>query len=140
MRVETTIQIAAPISRVWEVTVDVEKWPEWSPTMQSIKRLDSGQFAAGSRARIKQPALPELTWTVTSLEKETSFTWETWLLGMRMSATHKLTAAGEGTKNELSVEVGGVTAILMWPLMRSSVRKALRQENAGLKARSESSL
>ena len=54
-----------------------------------------------------------------------------------MRATHELEKEGAGTRNTLRVEMKGFWAALLSPLLRPMVRKALRQENAGLKARCE---
>ena len=46
MRIEHTIEIDAPVKRVWELTLDVESWPQLSPTFTSVERLDAGSIAA----------------------------------------------------------------------------------------------
>lgn len=136
-KVENIIQIDAPPAVVWAVTEDVEKWPEWTPTVTSVKRLDEGEFDVGSSALIKQPALPEAKWTVTSLTRGKQFAWETSLWGTRMVGTHAMTAVGDGTQSVLSIEMDGLTAPLLWLMARSSVTEAIAKENAGLKKRCE---
>jgi hypothetical protein len=133
MKLENEKTIAALPSVVWGVTVDVERWPEWTPTVESAVRLDGGPFGVGSTARIQQPGLPEAVWRVTAFDAGAGFTWETRVRGMRMIATHQLTPAGDGTKNTLRLKVTGVAAVLLWPLIRRSIRQALEQENTGLK-------
>ena len=59
--------INAPAERVYEVMADIERWHEWTPSVTSIKRLDSGRFSAGSRALIRQPKFPSALWTVTAM-------------------------------------------------------------------------
>jgi hypothetical protein len=54
-----------------------------------------------------------------------------------MVATHELIPVGTGTKSTLRIEMSGIAAVLLWPLIRASVQKSLEQENAGLKAECE---
>jgi len=37
------VDIAAPPGGVWAVIADVERWPEWTPTVTRLQRLDRGQ-------------------------------------------------------------------------------------------------
>jgi Polyketide cyclase / dehydrase and lipid transport len=134
MIVQSEIQINAAPSIVWGVTEDVEVWSQWTPTIESAVRLDAGPFDVGSRVRIKQPGLPEAVWRVTALSKGNSFTWETRVLGIRMVATHDLLPCDSGTKCILRLEVLGIVAVLLWPLISRSARSAIAQENVSLKA------
>lgn len=42
MRREVSLPIDAPAELVWQTISDVEQWPEWTPTMTEIRRLDEG--------------------------------------------------------------------------------------------------
>lgn len=137
MTLEDSIDIAAPADVVWAVTEDVERWPEWTPTMRSVRRVDTGPLAVGSSARIKQPGMPETVWTVTELVRGERFAWGGRALGIRMRATHELERDGSGTRNVLRIEMAGFVAALLAPFLRPAARRALRQENEGLKARCE---
>jgi len=137
MRVEHEIEIHAAPDIVWAVTEEVARWPEWSPTMTAIARLDDGPFDVGSTARIKQPGLPEAVWTVTALDRGRSFTWSTRVRGITMAGTHEVHASGEGTRSLLRIETSGWVARLLAPLLRRSVAKAIARENHGLKTRCE---
>lgn len=135
---ENVAQIDAPQSVVWSVTVDIESWPQWTPTVRKLQRLDQGPFVCGSAALIQQPGLPEAKWVVTRLIPGEGFTWETRILGMRTIGTHELSSTETGTQSRLRLEMSGIVAHLLSPLLRFSARRSLEQENAGLKARCES--
>ncbi len=137
MKLTDTIHIHAAPEVVWAVTEDIERWPEWTPSVNTVKRIDHGVLDVGSTAMIKQPGLPEAKWVVTTLTRGEQFTWESRVRGLYMIATHELRATETGTHNMLHVEMSGLVARLLWPLIRLSVRRSLEQENAGLKARCE---
>lgn len=134
---EHAIGIDAPQSVVWSVTTDVERWPQWTPAFKSVRRLDQGPFACRSAAQIKQPGLPEAKWVVTSLISGERFTWESGILGTRMIATHELSAKDEQTQCILRLEMFGIGARLLWPLLGFFARRSLARENACLKAKCE---
>ena len=137
MKLENQKHIDAPKSIVWSVTEDVERWPEWTPTVESIKRLDEGPFTVGSTALIKQPGMSEAKWRVTALAVGEGFSWETSIRGIHIVATHEMSTADGGTQSVLRVETSGIVAVLMWPLIRVSAPRSLAQENAALKAHCE---
>lgn len=56
MQITDIIDIDAPIERVWELTVDVEAWPRYTPTMTSVERLDDGEFGHGPHHASSSPA------------------------------------------------------------------------------------
>ena len=89
------IAISAPPERVWEILVDVERWPARIPTVDRAERLDDGPLAVGARTRLAQPKLPEAVWTVIGLTSGTAFTWTStsagWLAPMGWLMTRSLT-------------------------------------------------
>ena len=58
--------------------------------------------------------------------------------GIRFIATHEIVATETGTQSALHIEMSGIVAFLLGPLIRLSVRRSLEQENTGLKHRCES--
>jgi uncharacterized membrane protein len=133
MIVEQTTHIEAPPDVVWRVTADVERWPEWTPTVTSVKRLSEAPFGLGSVARIKQPGQSEADWVVTRFDPGQCFAWETKRTGLRLVGKHEISAEGGGTRNELRVHADGVLAVLLWPVLGVALRRALTEENQGLK-------
>ena len=80
------IEIKAPAERLWAVMRDIERWPEWTPTVTKIQRIGDGALAVGSRAMIWQPKLPPARWEVIEpKEDERTFTWMTRSPGVRLT-------------------------------------------------------
>ena len=132
-----SIGINAPADRVYEVMADTERWPEWTPSVTSIKRLDSGPFVVGSRAVIRQPKFPPALWTVTAIDGRRSFTWMNRAPGIRVIAQHSIDANGDRSRATLSLRYEGRLAGLLAWLTRHISHRYLAWEAHGLKARSE---
>jgi uncharacterized protein YndB with AHSA1/START domain len=132
-----TVDIEAPPQRVWAVMSDIERWPEWTPTVRSVQRLDSGPLAPGRRARIHQPKLPPADWQVTALQEGSSFTWVTHSPGVTVTARHGVEGIEGGSRATLSIQFGGVLGPLVGWLTRGLNGRYLSLEAAGLKRRSE---
>jgi hypothetical protein len=139
LQLTDVIRIEAAVDAVWAVTVDVERWPEWTPTVTAVARIDDGPLRPGSVARLTQPMQRPALWEVTALEPGRRFAWQSRRPGLRFVATHELEPDGSGTENTLRVEAGGIMAGLLWPLLRPALRRALAAENLGLKRRCEAS-
>jgi uncharacterized membrane protein len=133
----TSIDVQAPVDRVWEVLRDVERWPEWASTVTSVRRLDDGPLAVGTRARIEQPRIPPTEYVVTELEPGQSFTWVATGPGVRTTARHVLEERDGRTRVTLAVEQAGLVGRLMGRFYRGLTDRYLATEAEGIKARSE---
>lgn len=114
---ETTRHIDAPPQRVWGVLFDVTRWPQWTPTIDSVERLEDGPFQVGSRAKVRQPKLPQAVWEVTEVVAGRSFTWEATGPGMRTIARHEVVPDATGSVVTLSIQQTGpmgAVAALVW--------------------------
>jgi uncharacterized protein YndB with AHSA1/START domain len=114
---ETTRHIDAPARRVWDVLFDVAHWPEWTPTVDRVDRLDDGPLGVGTRTEVRQPRLPRATWEVTEVVDGRSFTWEASGPGMRTIARHEVVADVTGCTVTLSIEQAGpmgAVAAMVW--------------------------
>ena len=132
-----SIDINAPADRVYEVMSDTDRWHEWTPSVTSIKRLDSGPFAVGSRAVIRQPKFPPALWTVTAIDGHRSFTWSNQAPGIKVTAHHSIDANGDRSKATLSLRYEGILGALLARMTRGITNRYLAMEAKGLKARSE---
>ena len=138
MGFEITTNIKTSPEVVWAVLTDVERWPEWSPSMTRVTRLASGPFVEGSQARIKQARLPTMVWTVTELTPGRSFVWEAKRPGLTLVAGHRLTNEEDGVVQvTLAVEQRGAVGRLLEPLTSRSAKRYLQMEADGLKRQSE---
>ena len=120
------------------VMSDIERWPEWTPSVTSIEVLDSGPLREGLRAKIGVKGAPSVTtWTVSSATYGKEFTWGTSAPGVRTVATHALEPNGEGTRVTLGVQQSGPGTILFGPWLRKVSKRNLEMEANGLKRASE---
>jgi uncharacterized protein YndB with AHSA1/START domain len=118
-----TVTIVAPPERVWEMIVDVERWPERIPTVDAVERLDDGPLAVGSRTRLRQPKLPTAVWTVTELSDGSSYTWESRSPGVTVKAAHIVEPHPDGSRFTLGLTVSGPMSGIGWLLTRSLTKQ-----------------
>jgi uncharacterized protein YndB with AHSA1/START domain len=136
--IEVAVDIAASPQRIWAVLIEVEKWPEWTPSMKAVQRLDSGPFHTGSKARIRQPRLPATVWQVTDFQHDHAFTWEAKALGARTIAEHRIIPQPTGLCTVvLSVRQTGFLTPVLRPLLSTLTRRYVEMEAQGLKRRCE---
>lgn len=136
---ETSVEIAAPVHEVWAATCDVESWPDWSPTVDSLTRTDSGPIVAGSTAHVRQPKLRPATWVVDDVTEDRNFTWHTAGPGYRITAVHLFEPHGESTTARLEVRMSGPLTPVIRALAGRTTRSYLEQEAAALKRHCEAS-
>ena len=135
---ETSVDVAAPAERVWEVLLDVERAPEWTASMTDVTLLGAGPLAVGSRVRIKQPRLPPAVWEVTSLDPGRSFSWRAGGPGFTTIGEHRVTAEGpERATATLGIRRTGPLAGVADRLFGKIDRRYVTMEAEGLKRRSE---
>ena len=116
---------------------DVERWPEWTPTVKKIRALDQGPLAVGSRKIIWQPKLLPAKWKLTELDDaRRSFTWETRAPGLRVEARHSVDS-GNVTRAILSIGFSGLLGPLFARLTSNLNDRYLALEAKGLRERSE---
>lgn len=138
MELRANIDVAASPERVWDVLVDVERWPEWTDSVSSARLLDTGPLAVGSRVEISQPRIPTGTYTVTGLEPGNAFTWQQRQPGSTVIAHHECVPLPDGrTRVELKVVMSGAAGAVVGRLYRKLTERYLAMETAGLKARAE---
>ncbi|OQR60911.1 hypothetical protein B6E66_27155 [Streptomyces maremycinicus] len=68
IRYRSDVVIKAPLSTVWQLQTDVERWPSWQPPVLTADRLDTGRLREGSRFRWSTPAPATPTTPATTLD------------------------------------------------------------------------
>ena len=135
---EATAEINAARSRVWSVLMDVERWPEWTPTVTSAKRLDVGPLRVGSSTQMAQPKLKPAVWTVTELDESRGvFIWVSRNPGIVVTAGHFIEAAAGATRTKLTIDFSGFLAPVMSMLLGKLIQQYIETEARGLKQRCE---
>jgi uncharacterized membrane protein len=134
---ESRINADAPVRRAWQVLAELERWPEWTPTVRSVERLDEGPVGVGTQVRIEQPRLRPAVWTVTRWEPERAFAWESRSPGVVVTATHAVEARDEGCKITLRLRFDGLLGGFIGRFSRRMTSEYLSLEAASLKLRAE---
>jgi uncharacterized membrane protein len=138
MHAEDSIEITAPAETVWRLYSDVERWPDWTASMDEISFVRGHALEDGAAVRIKQPRLPRVTWQVTELTPGRSWAWEARSPGAHTVARHVVIPLDESsTRVEQSIDQTGPLSGLIGRLMAGTTRRYLRMEAEGLKAAAE---
>jgi uncharacterized membrane protein len=133
VKIETSATVAAAPVRVFAALVDVEDWPNWTESVTSVQRVDSGAFGIGSSALIHQPRLRPATWTVTSIDPAKGFVWESELPGMRVVGEHLFEPVPGGVRLMLRIRQYGPMRFVLGPMTRKLTESYLALEVAGFK-------
>jgi uncharacterized membrane protein len=138
MYLQASIDIHAEIKCVWDTLMDLERWPEWTRSIDKVERLDNAEFGAGSRVRIRQPRIPVAIWKVTEFELGRSFTWVSEVFGIKSVATHRLEPRDDRIVGlTLTLVQTGWLAWLVRSRAEKTAREYLIMESQGLKRRCE---
>jgi ribosome-associated toxin RatA of RatAB toxin-antitoxin module len=134
---EHNIEIAAPPARIWAVMSDVARWPEWTPSMESVAEVSS-PLSLGGTAKVKAKGVTETRWTVTEWIPDQGFVWETKVRGARTVGGHTIAPLADGRcRVTLSIEVLGMAGAIFKPLISRTITRNMEMEANGLKQRSE---
>jgi hypothetical protein len=137
--IETSIEIAAPPSRVWEVLKDFPLYPQWNPFITSI----SGSMRVGEKLKVRiEPAGKsgiEFNPTVLIAEPEREFRWKGKVLVQGLfDGEHyfRMEPSGRGTRFHQGEQFTG----LLVPLLSctfTATEQGFKAMNEQLKRRAE---
>ncbi|HEX6590069.1 MAG TPA: SRPBCC family protein [Longimicrobiales bacterium] len=137
----TTIDVDAPAAVVFGVMIDIDRWPQWTPTVTRVEWLGTSTppLAMGSRIRVVQPGVPPAEWTVSRLEAGRGFQIVSRSPGATVTADHWIEPSDDGRSSRvtLSVSFSGWLGRIIGRMMRGLNERYIAQEAAGLRRRSE---
>ena len=134
MEYRVTATAGAPPAQVYRLFIDVERWPELTQSMRSVRRLDGGPIRVGSEAKVSQPRLPSARWRVTELEPDRRFTWETTAGGVTTVGDHRVEPDGPGSKITITLRTHGPLAGVIDLLMGRLARRHVDMELEGFRS------
>ena len=135
---ERSVDIAAQADRVWDVLSDVERWPEWTPSVNGAQLLDAGGLWPGQRARVRQPRIPVTIWTVEQVEHGRMFSWRAQTPGLRSLAEHTVEPNGaDSSRMVMRLTHSGILAGPARLIYGGLIRRYLGFEAEGLKRAAE---
>ena len=139
MRFETSVDVDAPGDVLWMVMLDVESWPELTPSMTTVTKSEDGRLAVGSSVWVKQPRLPRTEWVVSELDDGSRFVWESRGMGVHVTAGHEIhDPSADRCRMRLWLEMGGPLGGVLSGLYAGMNRRYMDLEAAGLKRKAES--
>jgi len=137
MQFKVRVDVAQRSSVIWSVLMDLERWPEWTRSITSIKRLDAGVLRVGSQIRIVQPKLKSLVWHVSDLVEDRNLAWEARSPGLLIRAGHEIQSSGSGSVVILTIDQTGWLSPLIGLFTAKLTRDYMDMEAQGLKRRCE---
>ena len=137
MITESSVEIEASSSLVWDVYADVERWSQWTESIRSVIALDGPEIVVGHRFEIRQPRMPKLVWQVTAVEPGVSWTWRVKSLGATTTASHELAPNANRTIVRQRIEQRGPIGVAVAVMIRGLTKRYLKMEGEGLKSRVE---
>ncbi|MFN0090066.1 MAG: SRPBCC family protein [Acidimicrobiales bacterium] len=88
----TEREIAAPVEVVWALLVDVNRWPEWGPSVRRAE-LSTPHLQLGSRGRVTTVLGVTAPFVITRFEPGKSWSWA--VAGVR-ATDHRVDDIGNG--------------------------------------------
>jgi len=115
MRFESSIDINAPVQKVWGLIDKLEEWPQWMPSIRKIERVSKGPLAVGSQLAVtaKVSGLTvTLLMTITEFVPERTVVMKGKALGTNLTRFYTLEPVDGKTKVTIGGDVSGALAWL----------------------------
>lgn len=128
MRFSSSVEINAPVEKVWSLIDKLEEWPQWMQSIKNIERVSEGPLAVGSQlsvtAKVSRLTV-NLLMTISEFVPERSVVMQGKALGTKLTRFYFLEPVNGKTKVTIGGEVSG---LLAWMARRGG--KAVSDEIA----------
>jgi len=115
MKFESSVEINAPVEKVWTLVDHLEEWPQWMPSIKKIERVSKGPLTVGSQlsvtARVSRLTV-KLLMTISEFVPERAVVMEGKALGTKLTRFYTLEPANGKTRVTIGGEVSGLLAWL----------------------------
>lgn len=124
--IKTEIEISAPPSKVWEIITDIDKWQEWSPTINASE----GAASIGSKLSItmmgkeKDKDGPKYSPIITKLDEPKYFHWRAHMLAEFIFTNDKIFRLEETSTGTKLIHIETFTG-LVTPMFRGQMEKGV---------------
>jgi carbon monoxide dehydrogenase subunit G len=115
MRFESSIDINAPVEKVWALIDKLEEWPQWMPSIKKIERVSKGPLTAGSQLSVTAKVsgfTVKLLMTIIKFVPERTVVMQGKALGTSLTRFYNLEPLYDKTRATIGGEVSGVLAWL----------------------------
>jgi carbon monoxide dehydrogenase subunit G len=113
MRFESSIDINAPVEKVWVLIDKLEEWPQWMPSIKKIERVSKGPLIVGSQLSVTAEVsrlTVTLLMTITEFVPERTVVMQGKTLGTNVTRFYTLEPVNGKTKVTIGGEASGVLA------------------------------
>ncbi len=115
MRFSSSVEINAPVKKVWALVDRLEEWPQWMGSIKKIERVSEGPLTVGSQlsvtAKVSRLTV-NLLMTITEFVPECSVVMQGRALGTNLTRFYFLEPVNGKTKVTIGGEVSGLLAWL----------------------------
>jgi len=115
MKFESSVEINAPVEKLWTLVDNLEEWPKWMPSIKEIERVSKGPLTVGSQlsviAKVSRLTV-KLLMTITEFVPERAVVMEGKALGTKLTRFYTLEPVNGKTKVTVGGEVSGLMAWL----------------------------
>ena len=137
MRFSSTVEINAPVEKVWALVDSLEEWHTWMPSIKKIERASKGPLKVGSQlsvtAKVSRLTV-NLLMTITEFVPERSAVMRGRALGTNLRRFYLFEPVDGKTK----VTIGGEVSGLLAPLARRGGQRVSKEIAQAVKKRMES--